>query len=39
MLPHRSPNLPALRVRTLSPGLRRLTTAASMAPEPDEVRI
>jgi hypothetical protein len=37
--PQRSPNLPALRVRTLSPGDRVFTTAVSMAPVPDEVRM
>jgi hypothetical protein len=38
MLPHRSPNFPALIVRALSPGESRLTTAVSMAPVPDDVR-
>ena len=36
--PQRSPNLPALTVMTVSPGLKRLYTAAVMAPLPEQAR-
>ena len=35
-LPHRSPNLPPLTKMACSPGARRFTTAASIAPVPVE---